>query len=58
MNALSGWLGNDEQAQAARVQAGDGARAVVQQELGATERSVALVREVLALNRSTTDQRL
>ena len=58
MNALSGWLGNDEQAQAARVQAGDAARAVVQQELGATERSVALVREVLSLNRSTTDQRL
>jgi 3-deoxy-D-manno-octulosonic-acid transferase len=48
MNALCGWLGTDQQAQAARVQAGDAARAVVQQELGATERSAALVREVLA----------
>ena len=58
MNALGGWLGTDQQAQAARVQAGDAARAVVQRELGATQRSVALVREVLALNRLTTDQRL
>jgi hypothetical protein len=47
-HALATWLGTDAQAESACVQAGDAARALVQQELGATERSVALVREVLA----------
>ena len=56
-DVLATWLGTDDQAGTACAKAGEAARAVVQQELGATERSVALVREVLALNRSTTDQR-
>ncbi len=45
--ALAAWLDTDTTAQAARAKAGDAARAVVQQELGATARSVALVRAVL-----------
>ena len=56
-DVLATWLGTDDQAGTACAKAGEAARAVVQQELGATERSVALVREVLALNRSTTEQR-
>ena len=56
-DVLATWLGTDDQAGTACAKAGEAARAVVQQELGATERSVALVREVLALNRSTPDQR-
>lgn len=53
-DALTMWLGTDARARSACVKAGDAARAVVEQERGATERSVTLVREVVALNRSTT----
>lgn len=48
-DALRGWLDTDADAQVARARAGEAARRVVQQELGATARSVALVREVLAM---------
>jgi len=46
--ALGEWLGTNDIAHAACARAGNAARLVVQQELGATERSAALVREVLA----------
>ena len=54
--ALGAWLGTNDIAHAAGARAGNAARLVVQQELGATERSVALVHTVLADRRlrSTT----
>lgn len=50
-DALRAWLDTDAEAQTARTRAGEAARRVVQQELGATERSVALVRDVLQSGR-------
>lgn len=50
-DALSDWLGDDAGGEDRRTAAGRAAREVVQKELGATARSVELIREVLASSR-------
>jgi 3-deoxy-D-manno-octulosonic-acid transferase len=47
-SALAAWMGTDTSCATQRARAGNAARTVVQQELGATERSVTLVRQTMA----------